>query len=79
DDVQTLQSLVFRHLRVTSSPRAKDVLERWDEMLPKFVKVFPHEFKRVLGALRLERRAEEPLPAAEAPTGLPAMGQVLHG
>ena len=24
----------------------------WDALLPKFVKVFPHEFKRVLGVPR---------------------------
>ena len=28
----------------------KWILENWDAMLPKFVKVFPHEYKRVLGA-----------------------------
>ena len=32
----------------TGSPRAKWILENWIAMLPKFVKVFPHEFKRVL-------------------------------
>ena len=33
---------------LTGSPRAKRILENWNSMLPKFVKVFPHEFKRVL-------------------------------
>ena len=49
EDVAVLQDLVFRHFQATGSPRAKWVLENWDELLPKFVKVFPHEFKRVLG------------------------------
>jgi len=79
EDVNTLQNLVFRHFQATSSPRAKDVLERWDELLPKFVKVFPHEFKRVLGIPRLERRATEALPVAQAPAEQPSMRQVLHG
>ena len=36
-------------VEATGSPRAKWILENWGEMLPKFVKVFPHEYKRVLG------------------------------
>ncbi len=38
--------------KLTGSPRAKWILENWAEMLPKFVKVFPHEYKRVLGIKR---------------------------
>ena len=43
-----LQTLIYRHFDLTGSPRAKRILENWNSMLPKFVKVFPHEFKRVL-------------------------------
>ncbi len=48
-DMQALQNLITRHVEATSSPRGKWILENWGEMLPKFVKVFPHEYKRVLG------------------------------
>jgi glutamate synthase (NADPH) large chain len=37
---------------LTGSQRAKSILENWSDMLPRFLKVFPHEFKRVLGASR---------------------------
>jgi len=47
-DEQLLLSTIKRHLEATGSPRAKWILENWSVMLPKFVKVFPHEFKRVL-------------------------------
>ena len=47
-DQNTLQTWIFRHFDATGSPRAKWILENWAEMLPKFVKVFPHEFKRVM-------------------------------
>ncbi len=79
DDVDALQVLVSRHFQATASPRAKDVLARWEEFLPKFVKVFPHELKRVLGMPRLDRRAPARLPGQQAPAGQPAAGQVLHG
>ena len=47
-DQQLLRAWINRHFEATDSPRAKWVLENWATMLPKFVKVFPHEFKRVM-------------------------------
>jgi len=52
-DVLALQNLIGKHVETTGSPRGKWVLENWLQMLPKFVKVFPHEYKRVLGVPRL--------------------------
>jgi glutamate synthase (NADPH/NADH) large chain len=52
DDVQQLYDLIARHVAATASPRGKWILEKWDEMLPRFLKVFPHEYKRVLGVPR---------------------------
>jgi glutamate synthase (ferredoxin) len=43
---------IARHAEHTESPRANWILENWDSLLPKFVKVFPHEYKRVLGVKR---------------------------
>ncbi len=57
-------SLIARHVEATGSPRGKWMLENWEQMLPKFVKVFPHEYKRVLSQRTGLRRAE--------PHGMPA-------
>jgi glutamate synthase domain-containing protein 3 len=54
EDIALLRTLITRHVDYTGSPRGKWILENWAEMLPKFVKVFPHEFKRVLGVPRTE-------------------------
>jgi glutamate synthase domain-containing protein 3 len=51
-DQQLLFEWITKHAEITGSPRARWILENWNEMLPKFVKVFPHEFKRVLGVPR---------------------------
>jgi glutamate synthase domain-containing protein 3 len=53
-DMHALHNLVTRHVEATGSPRGKWILENWGEMLPKFVKVFPHEYKRVLGIPRYQ-------------------------
>jgi glutamate synthase domain-containing protein 3 len=51
-DGDELYALISKHVATTGSPRAKWILENWREMLPCFVKVFPHEYKRVLGIPR---------------------------
>ena len=61
-DVDMLQQLIVQHGELTGSPLAKWILGNWDSMLPKFVKVFPHEYKRALGIPR-SAAATEPLPA----------------
>ena len=47
-DVAAVRRLIEDHLRYTGSANASRVLDEWDSMLPKFVKVMPRDFKRVL-------------------------------
>ncbi|HJT86344.1 MAG TPA: glutamate synthase large subunit [Bryobacteraceae bacterium] len=56
EDIQQLYGLIARHVALTQSPRGKWILENWEQMVPRFIKVFPHEFKRVLGIPRLSER-----------------------
>ncbi len=51
-DVELLMGMIQSHVDATGSSRGKWILENWDNMLPKFIKVFPHEYKRVLGLAR---------------------------
>jgi len=72
-DIDLVQLLIARHAELTGSPRARWILETWDTMMPKFVKVFPHEYKRVLGIPRL------PEGLILTQTTSRPMGEVLHG
>ena len=45
DEIAELRSLIEEHLKLTGSPRAKEILDRFDEFLPKFWKVVPLEQK----------------------------------
>jgi len=56
-DVDFLKSLIEEHAELTNSPRARWILSNWYGMLPRFVKVFPHEYKRVLGIPRIVEKA----------------------
>ncbi len=48
-DEALLKKLIEDHHRWTGSLRAREILDHWSESLARFVKVFPHEYKRVLG------------------------------
>jgi glutamate synthase domain-containing protein 3 len=48
-DEALLKKLIEEHHRWTGSLRAREILDHWAERLSKFVKVFPHEYKRALG------------------------------
>jgi glutamate synthase domain-containing protein 3 len=53
-DVAEVRALLERHRGYTGSPRATWILEHWAEAQPRFIKIFPHEYKRVLGVARAE-------------------------
>ena len=61
-DVDSLRQLVEKHTLLTESVRGRWILSNWYGMLPRFVKVFPHEYKRVLGVPRLSEQAPYPIP-----------------
>jgi len=63
-DVQELQELINNHLLYTQSSLAAGILTNWDEYLPKFVKVIPLEFKKVLEMQKV-RELERKLQLAE--------------
>ena len=48
EDRDLLRGLVEEHLALTGSANARRVLEDWEKLLPRFVKVFPHDYRRVL-------------------------------
>jgi glutamate synthase (NADPH) large chain len=48
EDIELLRGMIERHLEWSGSDRARRVLDDWDEVLPRFVKVMPHDLKRVL-------------------------------
>ena len=52
DEVESLRLLIKKHADCTRSQKAFKVLALWEEMAPKFVKVMPKDYKRVLQALR---------------------------
>tara|TARA_B100000212_G_scaffold279571_1_gene219358 strand:- start:609 stop:1358 length:750 start_codon:yes stop_codon:yes gene_type:complete len=48
NDKERLKSLIKNHHRYTGSPKAKRILDNFENYLPKFIKIMPTEYKRVL-------------------------------
>lgn len=58
-DIEILHELLENHYNATQSPLAQRILEDWEYFLPKFIKVFPEEYRQAL--LRLENEEIETL------------------
>jgi glutamate synthase domain-containing protein 3 len=73
-DGELVHGLIEQHYELTGSKRAKQILDSWRESLPRLIKVFPHEFKRVLGVPRSRSQyiPGQPLPVEE-------FQEALHG
>ena len=56
-DAIELHELVEEHHLRTLSPVAARILEHWDEWLPRFVKVMPHDYKRALADMTTAEHA----------------------
>ncbi|HEX3717722.1 MAG TPA: glutamate synthase large subunit [Verrucomicrobiae bacterium] len=57
EEAEEIRRMIDRHAQYTRSQRAFKVLALWEQMLPKFVKVMPKDYKRALQALRKAREA----------------------
>lgn len=47
-DMQELKEMIKEHVALTNSEKGKLVLEHFKEYLPKFKKIIPHDYERVL-------------------------------
>ncbi|MBD1381730.1 glutamate synthase large subunit [Metabacillus arenae] len=56
-DAGTLKKMIFNHFNNTGSSKAAYVLENWDEVADKFVKVIPKDYKRMLDRIKDEKAA----------------------
>jgi glutamate synthase (ferredoxin) len=52
EDMDELLAMIQRHVHYTGSERAKVILAAWKDYAPKFVKVMPRDYKRMLACLK---------------------------
>ncbi len=59
-DEFVLRGLIEKHFRHTGSFRAREILHDWPNKRTRFVKVFPHEYRRALKELGQAQQQAEP-------------------
>jgi glutamate synthase (NADPH/NADH) large chain len=52
EEIEELFGLISRHNELTGSAIAARVLEQWTDSLPKFVRVIPKDYKRMMQQIR---------------------------
>jgi glutamate synthase (ferredoxin) len=52
EDIDTVRTMLENHVKYTDSAKGAQVLANWETMLPKFIKVMPRDYKRVLNAIK---------------------------
>jgi glutamate synthase (ferredoxin) len=52
DEIEEVWKIVQRHQTYTRSSRAAAILANWKQMVPKFAKVMPKDYKRVLQSIK---------------------------
>jgi glutamate synthase (ferredoxin) len=52
DEIEQVWKMIQRHQTYTRSARAAQILANWQEIVPRFVKVMPKDYKRVLQSLK---------------------------
>jgi glutamate synthase domain-containing protein 2/glutamate synthase domain-containing protein 1/glutamate synthase domain-containing protein 3 len=66
EDVKILINLVQKHFDWTGSARAHQILSNWQDMVGKFVKVVPFDYRKALEKMRAaEQRDTDTTPATE--------------
>jgi glutamate synthase (ferredoxin) len=48
DEIEEVRQMIQKHAEYTASDRAWKVLALWEELAPKFVKVYPNDYRRVI-------------------------------
>lgn len=67
-DIMELQEMINNHLLYTQSSLASEILTHWEEYLPKFVKVIPFEYKKVLEMQKIKELERKLQLTEEDPT-----------
>jgi glutamate synthase domain-containing protein 3 len=79
-DAIEVRDLVAEHVARTGSPVGQRVLDEFESLVPKFVKVFPADYRRVLEQLAAEEAAATQEPVSTGGEGFLAQeGAPLDG
>ena len=60
-DVLELKAMIEDHVKYTNSVKGKEILDNFEEYLPKFKKIIPYDYKKMLNAIaKMEEKGLNP-------------------
>ncbi|MCM3651934.1 glutamate synthase large subunit [Metabacillus litoralis] len=63
-EIRSLEDMIQKHFDYTNSKKAEIILDNWEEVISKFVKVIPKDYKRMME--RIEEQMQAGLTAEDA-------------
>jgi glutamate synthase (NADPH/NADH) large chain len=63
-EIRSLEDMIQKHFDYTGSKKAERILDNWEEVISKFVKVIPKDYKRMME--RIEEQMQAGLTAEDA-------------
>jgi glutamate synthase (ferredoxin) len=64
EEIAAVRAMIERHVKYTNSARGRDVLDRWEQIVPNFIRVMPRDYNRMLQCIK--RAHEQGLTGEEA-------------
>jgi glutamate synthase domain-containing protein 3 len=58
-DIDELHDMISKHTKYTGSTVGQRILDNWNDFLPKFVKVMPRDYKRVLADKAADQQGQQ--------------------
>jgi glutamate synthase domain-containing protein 3 len=58
EDIATLKGMIEEYAQLTHSVTAQEILRDWDQALPRFKKVMPRDYRRVLDERKIKNNLE---------------------
>jgi glutamate synthase domain-containing protein 3 len=68
EDERTVRALISKHIEMTGSEHAKNILDNWAEESRRFIRVMPTDYKRVLS----EKKQRHVVPQIQLPAATSA-------
>jgi glutamate synthase domain-containing protein 3 len=59
EDIAILQSMIEDHLNYTGSAPAQRILDDWENALPRFKKIMPRDYRRILDERKARGESKE--------------------
>jgi glutamate synthase (ferredoxin) len=64
EEAAQVKAMIEAHVHYTNSARGQEVLSKFDQLIPRFVKIMPKDYKRMLACIK--RTHEQGLTGEEA-------------